>query len=399
MSILQIGFRISPARRRLLNIILFPVRLIITVLDFAFHKDNHLIVFGSNGGEHRSGSPKALFDYVQKKQRKFKGVYYAPFETTKNRYELVRYVIKFAPSFFRAKYLVSSHPPTDFLPFVWWSKRKVLINAWHGVPLKAMFFADKDTGLNDLRMVKSIAKNTNIFITASKLEAALISECFLINPKKVHYLGHPRNDVLLINRDKKAIMEIIAAVPAYEKVILYSPTYRRDGAATLFPFTDFDIAKLKAFLEEENIILLVRRHLIEKQPKDEVSCDRIIHFGFDVCSDINPVLPDIDLLITDYSSIYIDYLLLNRPCIFIPYDIKSYEERRGLLLDDYDFWTPGYKVQTFEEFVSAIKSCLFEDDIFAEEREQICRQFNFYQTDNSCDKILNILETWKNSKG
>jgi CDP-glycerol glycerophosphotransferase (TagB/SpsB family) len=120
--------------------------------------------------------------------------------------------------------------------------------------------------------------------------------------------------------------------------------------------------------------------------------DRIIDFGFEICPDINPVLPEIDVLITDYSSIYLDYLLLNRPCIFIPHDIEQYKEGRGLLLDDYDFWAPGYKVKSFMEFLESLKCSLSGLDPYKTHREEICRQFNYYQTDNSCEKLLNLLE-------
>jgi len=391
--ITQITFRIPPKQKAIIKVLLVPIQILVIALDFLYCKDNNLIVFGSNIGQYKSGSPKALYDYVQDKQNTFRGFFYAPFELKSTAQELIMSVVKFAPIFFRARYLVSSHPPMDFVPFIWWSRRKVLINVWHGGPVKAIFFADADEKLNDLRTVKSLNKRTNIFVVASQLEAALISEEFQLNPKKFQYLGHPRNDILLSGAsDNKIVTKTIRNVPTYKKVILYCPTYRRDNSVEILPFGDLDTEKLFKFLEESEAIMLIRQHLMAKLIKTEYLSNRIIDFGFDICPDINPALPEIDVLVTDYSSIYIDYLLLNRPCIFIPYDIEQYKERRGLLLDDYDFWAPGYKVKTFEEFLKALEFSLSGQDVHKAHREEICRQFNYYQTDRSCEKILNILK-------
>ena len=67
--------------------------------------------------------------------------------------------------------------------------------------------------------------------------------------------------------------------------------------------------------------------------------------------DINEILPAVDLLITDYSGIYLDFLLCDNPVMFIPYDLKQYQtELRGLLFD-YDLFTPGSKIDTLKNFI------------------------------------------------
>jgi CDP-glycerol glycerophosphotransferase len=227
----------------------------------------------------------------------------------------------------------------------------------------------------------------------------LIARCFLIDPKKFCYLGHPKNDILCKNSGttKKSLRTIIRNIPEYEKTILYCPTYRRDAPTLFFPFDDFDPTNLAHFLEKNKLIILVRTHIYSKQSSMNFFSNRVIPFGFNVCADVNSILPETDILITDYSSIYIDYLLLNRPCIFIPYDLESYKNKRGFLLD-YDSWTPGHKVLTYKEFICAVEDVLSGKDTYKNKRAALRKKFHQYQTENSCEKVFQLINHWDAGK-
>ncbi|MEM8201763.1 CDP-glycerol glycerophosphotransferase family protein, partial [Morganella morganii] len=93
------------------------------------------------------------------------------------------------------------------------------------------------------------------------------------------------------------------------------------------------------------------------------------------CEEIMDVMPHFDLLITDYSSIYFDFLLLNKPIIFLPYDIETYQSQVGLNFD-YNFSTPGPKPKTQNEFIHEIHQSLTNNEYFLEKRELINNYFN-----------------------
>ena len=374
--------------------ILTPFEYLIAFLDLVYPKNSKTIVFGSNTGEFVSGSPKVLFEYIKQNHSEYKVYFYTPFKKLLGTYAKIKYILNFAPVFFKAKFLVSSHPPSDFYPFSW-SKRKVLINTWHGTPLKAMFFADYSDTKSNLKSILRQNKKISAFIVSSKLEAATIAECFLINPRKFYYLGQPRNDILLMNPTNKILPDIMGNIPEYDKVILYCPTYRRDAPTKFFPFDDFDLRHFNNFLEENKSIILLRGHVYNKELERQYVSKRIIDFGFEICNDVNLILPEVDILVTDYSSTYIDYLLLDRPCIFVPYDLEEYKRKRGLLYDDYDFWAPGHKVLTYREFIAAIEEIVSGKDIYKTRRQEINRLFNFHQTDNSCEKVFKLIESWE----
>lgn len=397
MSISQFVSQLSQGEIRIIMAILTPFEYFISFFDFLYPKDNKTIVFGSNTGEFVSGSPKALFEHIKENHQEYKVYFYTPFEKSLNMHARIKYSINFAPVFFRAKFLVSSHPPSDFYPFSG-SKRKVLINTWHGTPLKSMFFSDHGDTKSNLKRILRQNKKISAFIVSSKLEAATLAECFLIDPRKFYYLGQPRNDILLKNPTNKILPDILENIPEHTKVILYCPTYRRDVPTTIFPFDDLDLQHLNDFLEENKIIILLRGHVYNKELEKQYFSERIIDFGFEICNDVNLILPEVDILVTDYSSLYIDYLLLDRPCIFIPYDLEEYKRKRGLLYDDYDFWAPGHKVLTYKEFIAAIGEILSGRDIYKNRRQEISRQFNYYQTENSCEKVFKLIENWKKEK-
>jgi CDP-glycerol glycerophosphotransferase (TagB/SpsB family) len=393
MPLLRLVYQFSQRQRRIIYIILTPLEYITAFLDFFYPKDNKTVMFGSDNGEFVSGSPKVLFEYMKKNHPEYKIFFYSPFMKLKT-LEKVKYVLTCAPIFFRAKFLVSNQSSKDFFPFAW-STKKIFVNTWHGTPLKAMFFSDHDASNSSLRTVLRMNTKTSAFLVASKLEATLIARCFLIDSKKFCYLGHPRNDILYRNggSSPKRLPEIIRNIPEYEKIILYCPTYRRDAPTLFFPFEDFDLENLAHFLEKNKLIILARTHIYNRASAMNFFSKRIIPFGFDVYNDVNSILPKVDILITDYSSIYIDYLLLDRPCIFIPYDIENYKKKRGLLLD-YDSWAAGEKVVTHKELIRAIAAVLSGKDVYKNKRQALRRQFHRYQTENSCEKVFQLINRW-----
>ena len=115
--------------------------------------------------------------------------------------------------------------------------------------------------------------------------------------------------------------------------------------------------------------------------------DHIRVLGFNECNDINTALPEMDALISDYSSLYYDFLLLDRPCIFVPYDLEAYVKDRGLLFDDYELWAPGIKVYDQTQFLEALDDAMHHDS-YASQRALIRKVIHYYQTDDSCHRII-----------
>lgn len=105
--------------------------------------------------------------------------------------------------------------------------------------------------------------------------------------------------------------------------------------------------------------------------------------------DLYEVLGAGDLLITDYSTIYNDFLFMNKPTIFVITDIEEYRKNRGLALEPYDFWSAGPKVNSQQELQQEILKCLNDFNYYKDERERLRPVFFKYLDTNS------IQRTWK----
>ena len=139
-----------------------------------------------------------------------------------------------------------------------------------------------------------------------------------------------------------------------------------------------------------NIHFLLRTHAIDsKISKDELQIDpklsehsNIHYFPSELLPDELEVANGIDLIITDYSGIYIDFLLIDKPVLFYPYDLDNYKKYRGLMFD-YDLVTPGPKIHTQKEFIVEMKKLLSEPKYFQKERMLIKKMFFNDETYNA----------------
>ena len=228
------------------------------------------------------------------------------------------------------------------------------------------------------------------FVTASKIDSGEKARTFNICDTKLHPLGYPRNDALLANKETGFIGQM-KDLPPYDKVILYTPTFRHYGDAEFFPFEDFSLERLNEFLDRNSILLLMRRH-VNDTGIQTFEGERIVNFGFDVCPNVNDVFPETDILITDYSSIFMDYLLMERPVIFVPYDLERYSRERGFIYGDYEHWTPGYKASTFDGLLEAFDAALAGNDPYESSRRVFNKLFNAGQGPDSSRKVFELIE-------
>lgn len=230
------------------------------------------------------------------------------------------------------------------------------------------------------------------FTTAcSDIEKIADAACFNMWVEDAWLTGYPRNDFLL--KQEKS-QELISKHPFLDKrVILYAPTWRELNQATVFfPFSDYNPKELNNFLQEQDSYLLIRAHKEELLKSNTgynsnfESCDRILYAGNDIFPDVSELLIYTDILITDYSSIYIDYLLLNRPIIFFCHDLEQYSATNGLLFD-YDSVTPGDKVFTQKEFLDSLKKYIDDPSVDYDKRMKIREQFHYF-VDNGASKRI-----------
>ena len=271
-------------------------------------------------------------------------------------------------------------------------KNRLIINLWHGVPLKKIALLDPNLKkAARLYFHKIFTENYTCILTTSKALVPLMARSFDVSEDIIKVWGQPRNDGIFAHNDRKVILNnIYPDLPDYEKTVLYAPTFRDYGQVKLFPFDDFDLDAMERFLEEKKMILFIRTHIAEQGSAAPYLGKRIRFLGNEQAEDVTGILNIFDCLITDYSSIYIDYLLTGNPIVFLPYDRQRYLDGRGMNFD-YDDVTPGPKPKTFTDFLDS----LCGDDKWQAERTRVTEFFNEIHepcAKRICDEVLKMIK-------
>lgn len=266
-----------------------------------------------------------------------------------------------------------------FYPYYFNLRYKTFINMWHGIPLKRIHFLA--TGGFE-RVFHQEKTKFSIITVCSKIEQLTMAASFRMGLDDIWITSTPRCDPLF---NPKRLGK-----SKFSKMILYAPTYRDGmGNAKLFPFDDMSVTRLAEFLEHNDCTLIIRRHLFEKgavQDKESVPNRILIDDRESIYGSLQEELLDADILITDYSSIYLDYLALDRPVVFIPYDQKEYETKRGLMFD-YDSVTPGPKVDSLQSLLDVLAEYLRDPKRDSEVRRAVRDMFHEKQDGKAAERL------------
>ena len=273
-------------------------------------------------------------------------------------------------------------------------KNRLIINLWHGVPLKKIALLDPNLKkATRIYFKKIFSDNYTCVLTTSRQLVPLMARSFAIPESTIKVWGQPRNDGMFRSNNAFSILSgIYSDLPEFKRTILYAPTFRDYGEVRLFPFDDFDLNQMEAYLKEHQALLFIRTHVAEQGSAAPYLGRRIRFLGNEQAEDVTGILNIFDCLITDYSSIYIDYLLTDRPMIFLPYDRQKYLDGRGMNFD-YDDVTPGPKPETFADFLKALS---MDDTSWKTERDRVNHLFNEIQKPCAADICEQVLKMIRN---
>ena len=240
------------------------------------------------------------------------------------------------------------------LAFMKFSTENVIVQLWHAPGASKKFGGSVD--IESREILSKISENTDYLIVTSKNIKDYYAEAFQMPKTKIKALGLPRMDYYFENHDLNKLKKDFCDkynLSSDKKIILYAPTFRdEEKYNNVFNYLDLD--KFNEKLGDEYILALRLHPKIKNFYKDDIS-SRGKYVDVSNWQSEQELMLISDILITDYSSIMIEYSALNKPTVFFTYDLDEYlANERGFY---YDFKTtvPGPIVYTSDELINSIE--------------------------------------------
>jgi CDP-glycerol glycerophosphotransferase len=272
-------------------------------------------------------------------------------------------------------------------------RSQTLVNIWHGEAPSGKVIARFFPGRGGLRCHYAPVTST--------LGRAFRSTEFGIHPLRVPVVGAARNDRML-RADAEGTRRALLGDAADRPTFLWLPTFRESVLGTIslsathpgVPFSAADLHRLDESLMAQGAAVVVKLH-----PHDAASFsgdfkairvltqEEMEQHGLTLYT----MLPAFDGLLTDVSSIWVDYLLLDKPMIFAFPDIQNYRVGRGLTIEPYEHWVPGPFVRDIDGLIAALADLAEGRDPMAHERGLARLRFHEHRDDRSAARLLDGL--------
>lgn len=396
--------------RILKKIIIFTIMLPFYWVSYIIPKNKNVWIFGAWFGKRYTDNSKYLFEYVNKYHPEIKAIWMT---CTQDTYELIKkkgykvyktYSLKGMYYSLKAKVGIVSNGMKDINMFL--TGNMQIIQLWHGIPLKKIMFDDKITFKNPTILKKILflifpflKKNLYyldaLLIATSEEVQKTISSAFKVPLRQVKVTGYPRNDSFYQNHENNLefVKELLFLKQQGKKLAIYMPTHRKEGKMNITELLFSKIESINRMLQKFNCILLIKLHYYHTNERlylkdNKFTNIKVINSEL-IEQDIYSILKFVDVLLTDYSSIYFDYLLLDRPIIFTPFDYENYLKEDREFYYDYDKVTPGSKAKNWNEALIYLKEAIENPDKYKKEREYIRNMFQKYHDGNNSKRVFN----------
>lgn len=259
------------------------------------------------------------------------------------------------------------------------SSKQIVVNLWHGMPLKKIGNLIPECSEIDYNFFTHLLVLSEFYVPTMKA-------VFNATDDQIMITGNPRCDDLAspINIAKT------------DKNIIWLPTYR-DGQhdTLLFKLSSLEWEQINKQLKDADITLFIKLHPLEASLIDVSNFSNIYQITDAELSEkkisLYQFLGASDALITDYSSVFLDYLLINKPIGFVIDDIETYSGERGFVFDNVLDLMPGHHILDFSNLNKFINDITENHDVYLAERVETNNLVNKYKSNFSC-QILEYLK-------
>ena len=352
--------------------------------------DNQIIFYESMSGDKIADNPLALFESAlhDSRLKEFTHVWsLGSMENAPKEYLAMKNVIfvkRSSDIYLRylatAKYLIcNSKLPGYFIR----KPDQLYLNTWHGTAYKRLGTDTSEAIVGENNTARNFLQATHI-ITPNEHMTNVQQDAYHIRhlySGTIAETGYPRIDMTLaMTKSDKGQLVRDLDLDENKKTVLYAPTWRSGNK--------FDTARLQVDLAAlaglgVNVVFM-GHHITQRQLKGVAGLDEVVFTGPLINS--NRILAVADVLLTDYSSIFYDFLVTDKPIVHYLYDIKKYKKKRGLYFEEKTL--PGEVVYTSDELVDAVQHTLQKEYRLSARYAKAKEQFVAYDDGKASQRVI-----------
>jgi CDP-glycerol glycerophosphotransferase (TagB/SpsB family) len=284
-----------------------------------------------------------------------------------------------------AKYLFITHG--HFLENI--PANQMCVNLWHGIPYKVIGKLDGKAGRSD-----------SMVVATSPLTREVFAQVFDVDRNRVVITGQARTDRMFVDR-KQVRARLGLAADSSTKIFLWLPTYRKTSMAggrldgkdsgNVFNCAGFPTADFDAYLKANDAICLVKPHPMAPAVGD-LGTDNLRYISDSWLREKGLTLYQLagitDCMVSDISSIVIDFLLMDKPVVLLFEDIAEYRSSRGFVFSPVENWLPARVNIGYGEFIDDLDAVMAGQDRYASERQRLKAEFFEHHDNRSAIRIL-----------
>ena len=397
----------NPLYKLFFGIISFPFYLISLLIP----RSSNIWIFGAWYGDQYSDNTSYLYEYVIEKKIGIKAIWLTSNQPIVDALQKKGYNVYNKNSIYGFWY--GSRAGATFINCGYDDVNKycirgsLIIQLWHGIPLKKI---KNDDIINEniqrpsiiilirniiLKLLPFLNERYDLIISTGSKVTDRFESAFKINRSNIVETGYPRMDIILSEKSAYSKTQLHNYHDdTIEKIILYAPTHRVEGTGEHDMLSHLDFDKFNRFLQKHKSIMLIKMHYYESDKITFHSVNEPSHIHLlnsQEINDINRILNHIDVLITDYSSVFYDFLVLDRPILFAPFDLDEYQQIDRELYEDYTSATPGPICQNWNEIQIQLEKYFSEGDTYQTERKEIFNQYFQYSDNHNSERIVDTV--------
>lgn len=370
-----------------------------------YYKNNKVksnyILYQSRDGKSMTDSPYAVFLHLlnSEKYKRYNHVWVVDSPQKKLEFEEkyknennVKFVLKESDDYLQiltsAKYILNN---STFPAYFTKKENQTYINTWHGTPIKAMGLDVEDNLLGSQNIIKNFL-SSDILVSPNRHTTEIFKRAFsldgLYNGNLLE-IGYPRID-LTINSNKEKVLKDLKDSDVNigdRKVMLFAPTWRGQDVNKPEDSIENIYQMVMELKNSTNYQVLVKVHPFAY--KIALKYKKLVPFLIPDSFDTNELLSIVDLLVTDYSSIFFDYLVTDNPIIFYSPDYEEYENERGFYIEPEQL--PGPSVYNLEDLIKEVQSVEKNKLNYKQKYEDFKNKYVNYDDGNVTEKLVNAI--------